>query len=185
MNERSKMALLLALLGAGAFLWFTQAGKKIAAEAGTVLTSATLKIVDLANSTLQLIKRFEGFSAVPYRDANGFSIGYGHFIVPGESFTTLTEPEAYDLLRFDVRRFSDAVKTAVTVPLTQSQFDALVSLAYNIGASAFSGSTLVRLLNAGDYAGAAAQFARWNKSQGTVLPVLVSRREQERQVFLS
>jgi len=80
--------------------------------------------------------------------------------------------------------FEPAVRKAVKVPLTQRQFDALVSIFYNAGVSALSASTLVRVLNLGDYGGAAAQFQRWNKSGGEVMKGLERRREAERLVFL-
>ncbi|KQD16250.1 lysozyme [Acinetobacter baumannii] len=70
------------------------------------------------------------------------------------------------------------------MPLTQNQFDALVSLAYNIGSGAFKGSTLLKLLNKGDYKGAADQFLVWNKAGGKVMKGLVRRREAERALFL-
>jgi lysozyme len=76
------------------------------------------------------------------------------------------------------------VRRAVKVPVDQMQFDALVSIFYNAGVEALSTSTLVRLLNARDYAGAAAQFPRWNKSNGMVLKGLQRRREAERLLFL-
>lgn len=185
MSDNGKLALLFTLTSAAAFLWFTDTGRKAAAAAGSAIATGVERVTDLFDSTLQLIKRFEGFSPTPYPDAQGYSIGYGHFILPGEAYQYLTEPEAYELLRSDARKFADTVKRTVTVELSQNQFDALVSLAYNIGASAFANSTLVKLLNAGDYDGAAAQFARWNKSQGAVLPALVARRETERQMFVA
>ena len=80
--------------------------------------------------------------------------------------------------------FEPAVRKAVKVPLTQRQFDALVSIFYNAGVSALSASTLVQVLNLGDYGGAAAQFPRWNKSGGEVMKGLERRREAERLVFL-
>ncbi|MDQ0035943.1 lysozyme [Variovorax boronicumulans] len=80
--------------------------------------------------------------------------------------------------------FEPAVRKAVKVPLTQRQFDALVSIFYNAGVGALSASTLVRVLNLGDYGGAATQFPRWNKSGGEVMKGLERRREAERLVFL-
>ncbi|WP_312069487.1 lysozyme, partial [Acinetobacter sp.] len=77
-----------------------------------------------------------------------------------------------------------SVNNLVKVPLSQNQFDALVSLTYNIGSTAFKNSTLLKKLNAKDYAGAADQFLRWNKGGGKVLKGLVRRREAERALFL-
>lgn len=96
---------------------------------------------------------------------------------------TITQQQADDYLRRDVRQFERAVARQVRVPLTQGQFDALVSFAFNLGEGALAQSTLLRLLNAGDYAGAAAQFDRWNKAGGRVLPGLVRRRAAERALF--
>lgn len=137
----------------------------------------------LSYDGLQRLKTEEGFSATPYFDYHGNSIGYGHLIRPGEDLTYVTEAQATELLLSDVEWAERAVAGAVTVPLTPGQFDALVLLAYNIGAPAFRASTLVRLLNAGDYDGAAAQFGRWVKAGGATLGALVDRRERERQLF--
>lgn len=88
-----------------------------------------------------------------------------------------------DLLRQDLREHEAHVRKAVAVPITQEQFDALVSLDFNIGGSAFSSSTLVRKLNAGDCWGAGAEFSRWDRAGGKVLPGLVKRRAWERALF--
>ena len=85
----------------------------------------------------------------------------------------------------DLKRFVQVVNETVYVKLNQNQFDALVCLAYNIGAQAFRQSSLVKNLNTGDYESAAEQFLVWNKSRGQVLNGLVRRRAQERQLFLS
>lgn len=112
-----------------------------------------------------------------------WTIGYGHTagVKPGD---TCTLEQGHALLEGDVAWAVEAVNRAVTVPLTQSQFDALVSFVYNVGAPAFFTSTLLKKLDAGDYAGAAAEFARWNHQGGEVLEGLTVRREQERDRFL-
>lgn len=130
------------------------------------------------------IKGKEGFRERSYADGGGRSIGYGHQIQPGENIIepiTLAEGEA--LFAADAARFSEGVAGLVAVQISQSQFDALVSLAYNIGLDAFARSTLLQLLNAGDYAGAADQFARWVYSDNAVNPVLQSRRADEAALF--
>ncbi|EDH9820259.1 TPA_asm: lysozyme, partial [Salmonella enterica subsp. enterica serovar Typhimurium] len=81
--------------------------------------------------------------------------------------------------------YENDVSRLVKVKLTQGQFDALVSFAYNLGARTLSSSTLLRKLNSGDYAGAADEFLRWNKAGGKVLNGLTRRREAERALFLS
>jgi lysozyme len=137
---------------------------------------------------LNAIKKHEGLVLSVYRDQAGLpTIGYGHLIKPGESFGPITEAEASALLMRDVQVAIDAVNGVVTVPLSQSEFDALVSLAYNIGGGAFASSTLVRKLNAGDRAGATAEFVRWNKvRQGGALvdsAGLTNRRLAEARIF--
>ncbi|OJA63828.1 hypothetical protein BGV68_01930 [Burkholderia ubonensis] len=125
----------------------------------------------------------EGFSATPYRDANGYSIGYGHFIKPGESFTSIDQATAQQLLMQDVSTAQQAVVRYVTVPLNQNQFDALVSFAYNVGVGAFASSTLLSQLNAGNYGSVGTQMQRWTHSAGSVSPALVTRRQSEIQQF--
>ena len=139
--------------------------------------------MQISKAGLDLIKQFEGLYLKAYRCPAGVpTIGYGHTagVAMGQ---TITQQQADDYLRRDVRQFERAVARLVTVPLTQGQFDALVSFAFNLGEGALAQSTLLRLLNAGDYAGAAAQFDRWNKAGGRVLPGLVRRRAAERALF--
>lgn len=134
---------------------------------------------------LDLIKSFEGLRLSAYKDVVGVvTIGYGTTsgVKMGD---TITKERAEELLREDVARFEAQVLRLVKVPLTQGQHDALVSFVYNLGAGNLSNSTLLRLLNAGDYAGAAAQFDRWNKAGGKVLAGLVRRRAAERALFES
>lgn len=139
---------------------------------------------------LALIKEFEGFSAKPYRCPAGVpTIGYGATYYPDGRRVTMqdrpvTEADATAMLRSMLASYEAGVSRYVQVPLTQGQFDALVSFAYNVGLSALKDSTLLRLVNARDYAGAAAQFARWNRAGGKVLPGLTRRREAERVMFL-
>lgn len=166
------------LTGIAAFLWLTQTGRDIAAKLGS-------KIMQISDSGLRLIAGFEGFSATPYPDAQGQSIGFGHFIKPGEEFTEITEAEGYALLHQDAASADAAVNRLVTVPLTQNQHDALVSLVYNIGEGNFQISTMLRLINAGNYNSAAAQFDRWDQSQGVVLGSLQDRRADEKALFLT
>lgn len=94
-----------------------------------------------------------------------------------------TPPRALASLLAGVSVAEQAVARCTTQPITQGQFDALASLAYNIGGGAYCGSTLVRRLNAGDCPGAAAEFDRWVRVQGRVAPGLVARRADERARF--
>lgn len=93
---------------------------------------------------------------------------------------TTTPPAALARTLREVGRYEGAVKGCVKVPLNQGEYDAYVSLAYNIGTGAFCGSTLVKKLNAGDYAGACAEISKWDKFHGKPLPGLTRRRAEER-----
>ena len=125
----------------------------------------------VSDKGLQLIKNQEGFhNGTSYQDEAGiWTIGYGHTgqfkghaIGPG---MTITREEAETLIRQDVAKYEKTVNKSVKVPISQNQFDALVSLCYNIGPGAFAQSTVVRKLNAGDYKGAQEAFMMWNKVQ--------------------
>lgn len=131
------------------------------------------------------IKKHEGLRLTAYRCAAGvLTIGYGHTgpdVTPGE---TITEEEAELILRRDLARFEACV--ARTCPkATTHEFDAMVSLAYNIGEDAFEKSSVARLHNAGKKAEAAQAFALWNKAKGRVLPGLVKRRAEEAAQYLT
>lgn len=143
--------------------------------------------MDIAAS---VVAGFETFSGKVYNDAGKMAIGYGHDIISGDGFnasSTITEADAYTLLLQDLDSADQCVNANVRVDLTDNQRAALLSLAYNIGCGAFSGSTLLSRLNAGDYDGAAAQFAVWNKSHVngvlTTLQNLIDRRSQEAGLF--
>jgi lysozyme len=132
---------------------------------------------------LDLIKSFEGLRLSAYKcPADVWTIGYGTTagVKPGQ---TITKERAEELLREDVERFEAQVLRLVKVPLTQGQHDALVSFVYNLGAGNLSNSTLLRLLNSGDYKGASAQFDRWTRAGGKTLAGLVRRRAAERALF--
>lgn len=136
---------------------------------------------------VDFIKGFETFQATAYKPTPNdvLTVGYGHTGSDVKPGMTVDQASAERMLRGDLIVAESAVNAAVKVPLTQAQFDALVSLAFNIGAAAFRGSTLVRKINAGDYAGAAAEFPKWNKQAGRVLNGLTRRREGERRMFMA
>lgn len=136
---------------------------------------------------LTLIKSFEGLSLEKYRDAVGkWTIGYGHLILPHENFPqALTQVEAEDLLRADLGVTERGIHRLVTVDLNQNQFDALVAFAFNVGLGNLQNSTLLRLLNQGQYQEAADQLLRWNKAGGKILAGLTRRREAERALFMT
>ena len=140
-------------------------------------------IMKLSDNGLSLLERREGVRLKPYLDAAGKpTIGYGHLILPGENFSAgISEAQARELLRVDTEKAQKAVRDAVSHPLNQNQFDALVSLAFNIGANAFRGSTLVKLLNQGYVAAAAEQILAWKYAGGK--PVLLARRQAEKAQF--
>lgn len=143
--------------------------------------------MDIDGQGIELIKQFEGYRAYPYQDAAGlWTIGYGHLIKDSESFPhDLDINEATALLYQDAQIAVDAVNDLVSVSLTQNQFNALVSLVYNIGRGAFASSTLLRKLNAGDYQGAFNEFPRWNKAGGQVIAGLTNRRAAEARIFIA
>ena len=144
----------------------------------------------IPDALLALIRKFEGLRLKPYRCPAGVpTIGYGATYYPDGRRVTMqdrpvTVAQATDMLRSMLASYEAGVSRYVLVPLTQGQFDALVSFAHNVGLSALKDSTLLRLVNARDYAGAAAQFVRWNKAGGKVLPGLTRRREAERKLFV-
>ena len=133
---------------------------------------------------LSLIKSFEGLRLQAYQDSVGvWTIGYG--ATRGvKAGMTITMDQAERMLVNDVQRFEPDLDRLVKVPLNQSQWDALMSFVYNLGAANLESSTLLKLLNQKDYAGAADQFPRWNKAGGQVLQGLVKRRAAERAMFL-
>lgn len=149
--------------------------------------------MQVSDKSIELIKRFEGCSLSAYPDPGTggapWTIGYGWTgnvdgkpVRPGMKIDQAT---ADRLLRTGIVSYDQAVNKMLKVKVTQNQYDALVSLAYNIGTRALSTSTLMRKLNSGDYSGAADEFLRWNKSGGKVMPGLTNRRKAEREVFLS
>ncbi|WP_049011222.1 lysozyme [Enterobacter kobei] len=139
---------------------------------------------------IALIKQFEGCKLTAYQDSVGvWTIGYGWTQPvdgkPIRAGMTIKQETAERLLKTGLVSYESDVSRLVKVSLTQGQFDALVSFTYNLGALSLSTSTLLRKLNAGDYAGAADEFLRWNKAGGKVLNGLTRRREAERALYLS
>ena len=135
-----------------------------------------------------LITAFEGLKLKRYRDAvDKWTIGYGHLILPAEEkkLISITTGEAKALLRKDLRRTEAGVKKLLGKEVTQNQFDALVSLAFNIGVGNLKKSTLLKRVNQRDMQGAAQHFLVWNRAGKQILPGLTRRREAERKLFLS
>lgn len=137
----------------------------------------------------EAIKEHEGLRLVAYLDSVGvWTIGYGDTGPDVVKGLTITKEQAEERLRKRLVEFEGYVNRYVKVKLTQNQFDALVSLVYNIGPTNFNSSTLLLKLNAGDYVGAADQFLVWNKGRVNgklvVIKGLVNRRRKERELFL-
>ena len=132
------------------------------------------------------IKGYEGIRLTAYPDpgtgGDPWTIGVGHTGTDVHKGLTITVAQADDLLRQDLARFETAVNR-LAPKTTQPQFDALVSFAFNVGEANLASSTLLKKHNAGDYDGAAAQFALWNKAAGKVLPGLVKRRASEARLY--
>ena len=166
------VVVLLWVLGIAATIHFTDR-----------FTNIEENIMAIAESTLDFITKEEGSRNKAYKDSKGLlTIGVGHLIKPDEQHlntATLSDQEVKDLLKHDLKWCSEAVETSVKVPLAQNQFDALYSLCFNIGGTAFKNSTVVKRINAGDMKGAADAILMWNKPA-----VLENRRKRERALFL-
>ena len=147
--------------------------------------------MQVSENGLKLIAQFEGISRKPYVDVAGFfTIGVGHLIgdgrsLPSEWNRTLTIEECYELLASDVRKFELGVKRYINVQLTQNQFDALVSFAFNLGIGTLQRSTLRAKLNRKDYEGAISSWLKYNKAGGKVIRGLDLRRKAEVKLFNS
>lgn len=146
---------------------------------------------------LKFIKQFEGLAKVknddlvyPYYDVLGYPTqGYGRLLskdtkAPLSNWPPITKDEAEMWLEDDVNEVGAKVDALVKVPLDQAQFDALVSLVFNIGVGAFTQSTLLKKLNNRDYLGASSEFLRWNKGGGKPIMGLTRRRAAERDHFI-
>lgn len=132
-----------------------------------------------------LIQSFESLRTSAYRkDDSIWTIGWGHTGPDVTQGTTCTEYQAAQWFDHDTQAACNAVLRTVDVPMTQNEFDALVSFTYNVGAGSEAHSTLVQVLNAGHYMMAAEQFLRWNHIKGVVSAGLTRRREAERTLFL-
>jgi lysozyme len=123
-----------------------------------------------------------------YRDSAGLpTIGIGHLITANEQHlltATLTDSQIHALLRQDIVRFENAVNSGITVPLNQSQFDALVILAFNIGTGAFAGSTVRNRINSRDTeANIREAWGRWKMAGGRIVQGLINRRNRELELY--
>lgn len=143
---------------------------------------------DISAQGIELVKHFEGLYLQANQDVVGvWTIGWGHTGLKHRDGTVyrgrkITETEAESLLRHDMDFFEGRVSSGVKVPLNDDQFAALVSWDFNTGG--LFDSSLLRVLNAGDYAAAADQLLRWDKAGGKTLAGLTRRRKSERNLFL-
>lgn len=133
---------------------------------------------------LALTEQFEGCRLDAYQDQEGvWTIGYGHTGPEVCTGMTVTLEQAEALLATDVSNAAAFVNRVVAVEISQEEFDALVDFVFNLGAGTFERSTLLRLLNAGEFAAAAAQFALWDRAGGAVVAGLLRRRQAETALF--
>lgn len=147
--------------------------------------------LDISEAGLNLIKGFEGLKLKPYLDIVKIpTIGYGTTYYENGSKVkmtdpAITEPRAAELLHFVCKSAIDTINSVVTVPLTQHQFDALVSFCYNAGNGAFKSSTLLKVINGTVKGDVGEQFMRWTKAGGVVSNGLVRRRQAELNLYKS
>jgi lysozyme len=146
--------------------------------------------MQISKTGIELIKRFEGLELKAYQDSVGiWTIGYGWSQpVDGKKIghgMVIDQATADRLLKCGVVQFEQGVNQLVKVKITQGQFDALVSFAYNLGLRSLSTSTLLQKMSTGDKQGAANEFGRWVNAGGVKLNGLVMRRAAERELFLS
>jgi lysozyme len=141
-------------------------------------------IKQIGKAGLDLVKSFEGLKLRAYLcPAKVWTIGFGSTGPHVTAGKVITEAQANDLLQDDLDRFEKAVTRLVTVPLTQNQYDALVSFAFNVGISALERSTLLKRVNAKLFDQAKAEFAKWNRAGGRPLAGLTRRRAAEAALF--
>ena len=144
--------------------------------------------MSVSKDCINLIIYYEGCRLVAYpdpgsEDGHPWTIGYGHTGKEVTKGLVWTQAQADAALAQDVARFASKVETLIKVSVTQAQFDALVSFAYNVGVNALADSTLLRLLNSGASSAAARQFERWDKQNGKPMLGLSRRRLAERLLF--
>lgn len=144
-------------------------------------------MMEISERGIDLIKRHESCRLVPYLDARNppvWTDGWGNTVdvVPGRK---ITQVQADERLKENIRSAENCVNKSVTVPLTQNEFDALVSFVFNVGCQAFRTSTLLRLLNDERYDEAGFEFRKWTRAGDSHPAGLVSRRADEQRLFES
>ena len=137
----------------------------------------------ISNTGIDLIKHFEGCETAAYKCPAGvWTIGYGH-IKGVQEGDVITETQAHEMLVEELSEYENYIHDLVSCPLNQNQFDALVSWVFNLGSGNLASSTLLRVLNSGEYKGVPEQIMRWNKASGKVLAGLTKRRQAEAELF--
>ena len=149
-----------------------------------IMQNVEQQIVAITKSTFDFITHFEGKRNKAYKDSKGlWTIGVGHLIKSSEQYllhTTLTDEQVEDLFKSDLKWCDEAVNESIRAPLNQHQYDALYSLCFNIGADNFKRSEVVHHINNLDYMAAGNAFLNWSNP-----PVLKTRRQKERELFLT
>lgn len=138
-----------------------------------------------SDSGINFIEEWEGCELTSYQDGGGvWTIGVGHTkgVKAGQ---TITQQQADQYLVDDLQPVNQTLNSVVTVSVNQNQYDALSSFTFNLGCEALEGSTLLKLLNEGNYQGAADEFPKWDHDNGVVVQGLLNRRNAERDLFLS
>tara|TARA_B100000214_G_C23925590_1_gene608204 strand:- start:898 stop:1368 length:471 start_codon:yes stop_codon:yes gene_type:complete len=152
-------------------------------DAAAVVKAFTWSNMNIGQKGIDLIKHFEGCELNAYKCPAGvWTIGYGHIKGVSEGMS-ITQEQAEQMLLDELKEYENYINELVTVSLSQNQFDALVSWVYNLGPANLQSSTLLKVLNSGDYSGVPAQIERWNKAGGKVLEGLIRRREAESALF--
>lgn len=146
--------------------------------------------MEITKDGVELIKRFEGLRKTAYRCPSGvWTIGYGHTAAAGPPVVAggmeIAAEQAEAILARDLAGFAAGVKQALTAEVSDAQFSALVSFAYNVGLGQFRGSSVLKAVNAGDMAAVPRRLLLWNRAGGQVLPGLTRRRAAEAELFLS
>ena len=148
-------------------------------ERSTPKTRTSIAALVISASALVGIAVNEGYVGQTYKDVVGVpTIGFGETqgVKPGQ---TTTPPQALRKLLESADKSAAGIKQCITVPISQGEYDAYLSLSYNIGVGAFCGSSLVKKLNSQDYAGACQEILKWNRAGGVVQPGLTKRRYEE------
>lgn len=183
---------IIGIVAAAVLVWIALHNDKVRHALGAAYEStksAVSNAYDWTKTTIQnWIAKFEGKRLKMYPDAGGYSIGFGHHVRPGEDFAAgIDNKTALRLLAQDTAEAMKSVRDLVKVPLSQNQMSALADFVYNVGPEKFARSTMLKDINAGNLAGAAGEFLRWNKTMGPrgleYSQALMDRRISEKQMF--